>query len=226
MTITIEGLEFVTTAAPVHDLNGTVTSLRTAYDQPQSAHTKQVLFDTIAHLVALDKANTELRTTGMSQHNQIGELTDTLREVRDQLTALRGNVVTDRTNAQAFKLRVREAVIDVQRGHSNHIGIAEMNNFLTRLGLDPVATDFYVTGTWKGHDLPGARISAADKEDAETMYRDALSEGEWSVALALSGSVRDREGVVFDSNHVSEEGDDDVDQFDVDEVEVDVEEAD
>jgi len=158
-----------------------------------------------AHLRILTNANAQLRTDAMTNRHAIGVLTD---------------------EARRFKDAVRDAAIGVQAGHYNHISKEALNGWLEELGLDPVVTEWDCEGTWRGIDLPGARVTADSEDEAESKYRDALSEASVSVLLQLSGDVSDTDDVIFGTNSLDDTVDwDDEVAFDIDDVEVSVSEA-
>lgn len=125
----------------------------------------------------------------------------------------------------AFKTRVRNAAIGTQEGHSGHISLEALNEWLGNLSLDPVEMEYICTGTWRGIEMPRATVTATSDSEAENKYREALGEGALNTALRLHGEVSDSDAVTFDSNNMDEETDDD-DGFDADDVDVEVEAVD
>jgi len=144
--------------------------------------------------------------------------------LRSDLTQLRMQLTNAIDEGQRFANRVRAAAIDVQSGHSGHISMYALNEWLDELGLAKVETDWECSGSYKGIDLPGATVKAEDEESARDKYTEALSGGDWSVVRRFTGSVRDGDGIVFDFNEVDESLEDD-DDFSWDDVEITVSEA-
>jgi hypothetical protein len=142
------------------------------------------------------------------------------------ITSLREQLDRGNREVTQFKDSVRDAAIAVQSGHSRHIDKAALNAWLEELGLDPVVTTWECEGTWRGIDMPSATVEADTEDEAESKYRDALSEASINVMLNLNGDVSDTSDVSFASNSVDDSVDWDAEvSFDIDDVEVSVSEA-
>lgn len=165
--------------------------------------------------------------------DQIMDLTQRLSAANDRASRLeQGNAaherqaVLDRTNLQAFKLRVQAAALATQQGHSNHIAKSELNEWLAALDIPKVVTKFMVTPTVYGTDLSAAKVTADDAEMAEEKVRDVLSEASVEATMVVTISYPDKGDVYWTSENSTEVTQEGMDAPDwLDDVEFSVEEV-
>jgi hypothetical protein len=118
----------------------------------------------------------------------VAEFDDLTRQIQvqgERIQSLLGDVEVARLGARsadnalrAWKTRVREAAIEVQRGHSGHISMGDLNEWLTGLGLDPVERNFQVTLDVNKKVRVTVDVTAVDDDAAEAAAKVRQEDGD------------------------------------------------